>query len=101
MKIHQLQMGARFEYGGDEYVKTAPLCGTSSKGQRLIPKSALLRPLDGPVQIHKAPPETVRLNRVLAAFAAFYAQCEGLVPDARHTDLDAAREAFLKALAED
>jgi hypothetical protein len=43
MKIHQLPPGARFEYEGEEYVKTGPLLGTGKGGQRLIPKYAVLK----------------------------------------------------------
>ena len=46
MKIHQLPQGARFEYEDEEYVKTGPLFGTGKAGQRLIPRYAVLKPLD-------------------------------------------------------
>jgi uncharacterized protein (DUF1330 family) len=48
MKIHQLPMGARFEYEGAEYVKTGPQLASGAGGQKLIPKYAVLKPLDGP-----------------------------------------------------
>lgn len=47
MKIHQLPMGARFEYEGQTYVKTGPLLGAGAGGQRLIPKYAVLKVPDG------------------------------------------------------
>ena len=47
MKIHQLPIGGRFEYEGVEYVKTAPLFATANGKQRLIPKYAVLKVLDG------------------------------------------------------
>ncbi|MBI4987023.1 MAG: hypothetical protein HZC24_17175 [Rhodocyclales bacterium] len=99
MKIHQLPLGARFEYEGQEYVKTGPLIGAGSAGQRLIPKYATLRPLD---QADAPPPATSRATLaradVLVAFAAFYAQCKAIVPEDRQAALDTARERFLQSL---
>lgn len=99
MKIHQLPMGARFEYQGQEYVKTGPLFATGSAGQRLIPKHAVLKPLGDTAAPQKpAPTATVPRTDVLAAFDAFCAECGALVPDDRQAALAAARERFLKAL---
>lgn len=99
MKIHQLPMGARFEYQGEEYMKTGPLFGTSAAGQRLIPKYAVLKPL-GNVDVPpaEAPSETVARADVVKALDTFYAQCMTLVPEDRRTALAAARDDFLKAL---
>lgn len=99
MKIHQLPIGARFEYDGQEYVKTGPLFGTGPAGQRLIPKYAVLRPLDGVA----APPEAQRSETVLRAdvvtgFDTFYAQCKTLVPEDRRGALETARDSFLQTL---
>jgi hypothetical protein len=100
MKIHQLPMGARFELEGEEYVKSGPMFATSPAGQRMIPKYAVLKPLGG---VDAAPDggqsETVLRTEVLKAFGAFYVQCAALVPDEKRGDLEAARGAFLKALA--
>lgn len=97
MKIHQLPMGARFEYEGAEYTKTGPLLGTGPGGQRLIPKYAVLKPLDGAVA---AAPKasTVARAAVQVALARYHARCAALVPDDGQALLEAAREEFLKSL---
>ena len=49
MKLQHLAIGARFEYEGVVYVKTGPLTAASEEGgQRIIPRYAILRPLDVP-----------------------------------------------------
>lgn len=98
MKIHQLPMGARFEYAGQTYVKSGPLVATGPDGQRLIPKYAVLKVLDGSVP--KPPVQATALSReaVLAAFADYHATCTALIPPEQQPALDAARAAFLKAI---
>jgi hypothetical protein len=99
MRIHQLPIGTRFEYDGQEYVKTGPLVGTGSAGQRLIPKHAVLRPLgDVDIAPAAAPSATVLRVDVLRAFETFYAQCMALLPETQRPALASAREGFLKAL---
>jgi len=99
MKIHQLPHGARFEYEGEEYVKTGPMLGTGKGGQRFFPKYAVLKPLGG---VEGAPGKTkhdsVSKANVLKAFETFYAECKRQVPEDRQTALDVARERFLKDL---
>ena len=98
MKIHQLPMGARFEYEGEEYTKTGPLFATGKGGQRLIPKYAVLRVLDGSQPIvAKAETPLVKAD-VRKAFDVFCDQCVVLVPDQHRAALQAAREEFLKVL---
>ena len=99
MKIHQLPMGARFEYAGEEYVKCGPLTATSNGRQRLIPKYAVLKPI-GVVEViqDNVMEDGLARGRVLQAFAAFYAACERLVPADKAPALSAARAQFLKAL---
>lgn len=99
MRIHQLPIGARFEYQGQEYVKTGPMIGTGSAGPRLLPKHAELRPL-GDVDVPQAAEPNEKLPRtdVLRAFEAFYAQCSALVAENRRAALEAARACFLKDL---
>lgn len=93
MKIHQLPMGARFEYEGQEYTKTGPQIGSGAGGQRLIPKYAVLKVPAG------APPRgPLAREAVLAAFERFHAACAPLVPEERRDALAAARAEFLKAL---
>lgn len=97
MKIHQLPLGARFEYEGEEFVKTGPMFATGkSGGQRLIPKYARLKVLGdaGSVPDKKALAKVA----VLGAFETFYATCRQLAPEDKHAELTAARERFMKAL---
>ncbi|MDD3530336.1 MAG: hypothetical protein PHS77_10715, partial [Gallionellaceae bacterium] len=101
MKFQQLPIGARFEYEGRVYVKTGPVAAAAEQGgQRMIPRHALLRPLDGAPA--PATPERGRAldeTRVLAAFEAFYAECLRQQDEAGRPALAAARERFLAALA--
>ena len=100
MKIHQLAIGARFEYEGEEYVKTGPLFATGKDGQRLIPKYAVLKPLavartadgNGKARLAKA--------TVLGAFEVFLSECRAMIPADRQAAMEAARERFLKAIDE-
>ncbi len=98
MKIHQLPMGARFEYEGEEYVKTGPLFGTGKAGQRLIPKYAVLKQFGGVAAPASAQRENLPRAEVMKAFDDFHAQCRSLVADDGLETLERAREAFLKAL---
>lgn len=99
MKIHQLPEGARFEFEGAEYVKTGPLVGTRHDGrQRLIPRHALLKPLDAVVAAPAPQRAVLARADVLAAFDVFSAECVRLVDAGHQAALAAARERFLKAL---
>ena len=99
MKIHQLPQGARFEYEGEEYVKTGPLFASGKAGQRLIPKYAVLRPLDA-VPATKTKADEARLPRrhAVAAIDAFHAECRQLVPAEHLAALDAAHDRCLAAI---
>jgi len=100
MKIHQLPMGARFVFEGEEYVKTGPMVATGKSGQRLIPKYAVLKPLgDAAAAPAAAPSDTLTRASVLAAFDAFHARCEALVAEDSRGELEAARAEFFAALA--
>jgi hypothetical protein len=98
MKIHQLPMGARFAYEGQEYVKTGPLLATADGKQRLIPKYAVLQVLDGSQPVAEKKAAALSRADVLAAFAAYHARCAALLPQERQAELEAARAAFLRAL---
>lgn len=101
MKIHQLTMGARFEYEGVEYVKTGPMFATGPAGQRMIPKYAVLRPLgQAAASADAGLPQVLAHADVLRAFAGFYARCTDLVPEDRRGELEGARGSFLQALAD-
>lgn len=100
MKIHQIPMGTRFVYEGEEYVKSGPMIAIGKTGQRLIPKHAVLKPLaDGAVDPAVTPAETLARAAVLEAFAAFYARCEALVGEEKRGALEAARADFLNTLS--
>lgn len=92
-------MGARFEYEGEEYVKTGSLFATGKGGQRLVPKYAVLKPLS---DAENRPVTTMDrvLNRanVLNAFDAFYSDCKILVPELHQDAIEKARDRFLSAL---
>ncbi len=99
MKIHQLPMGARFEFEGEEYVKTGPMVATGKSGQRFFPKYAVLKPLgDVPSAVSGKPRTTVSRAGALKAFEVFYAECSALVPEDRRKSLDSARARFLRFL---
>jgi hypothetical protein len=98
MKIHLLSMGARFEYEGEEYVKTGPLFATGKGGQRLIPRYAVLRVLGGDQPRPASTGDSLAKADVLKAFNVYYAQCERMTVDTEHGTLHHARETFLKAL---
>ncbi|MDD5389027.1 MAG: hypothetical protein PHD37_06760 [Gallionellaceae bacterium] len=109
MKFQLLPIGARFEFEGKVHVKTGPLTAASEEsGQRLIPRSAVLKPLDGTV-IEVPRPSELKLDetKVTAALDALHAECARLLrvvaDDASQaqtalTELDAARLRFLAAL---
>jgi hypothetical protein len=100
MKITQLPLGARFILDGKTYVKSGPMLGTCDGAQRFIPKYALLTPVDGiPAQAPAAPSDSLSRATVEQALAAFYQECQGLLPAERQDALAAARERFLQAIA--
>ena len=99
MKIHQLPNGARFEYEGEEYVKTGPLFATGKGGQRLIPKYAVLKPLGAAEGAgEKSKDDALSRPKFLKAFETFYAECQRRLPEDQQLALAAAREQFLQAL---
>lgn len=109
MKFTQLPMGARFEYEGRVYVKTSPIAASGEDGgQKLIPRFAVLKPLDAAARPAPKAARALDEARVLAAFEAFAADCARLI-DAAETDatrhrlaraeLEAARRRFLESLA--
>lgn len=95
MKFTQLPMGARFEFQGQVYVKSGPIAATAeSGGQRMIPRYAVLRPLDDFVpEALPRPRRSLDEAAVLAAFEAFHDTCARLLVD------DAARQALVEARA--
>jgi len=98
MKLQHLAIGARFEYEGKVFVKTGPLTATSDQGgQQLIPRYAMLKPLDLPDTSESAGKQ-LDPQKVRKAFAAFYSECLRHCPQTSHAELEAARTAFLAVL---
>lgn len=92
-------MGARFEYEGIVFVKTGPLTASSDKGgQRIIPRYAVLKPLDGVAADDGRKPRGLDEARVLKAFETFHKTCFELLDEASRPQLEAARLNFLQAL---
>lgn len=98
MKIHQLTNGARFEYEGEEYVKTGPLLGSGKHGQRLIPRYAVLKPLGKTETAQATTKDAVSKKAVLLAFDRFLEDCKAQLSPEQQAVLEASRDRFLKAL---
>ncbi|HOI52526.1 MAG TPA: hypothetical protein PLN02_09130 [Azonexus sp.] len=97
MKLQHLAIGDRFEYEGKIFVKTGPLTASSDQGgQQVIPRYAVLKPLDQPQPESRAGGRE-RLNKaaVLAAFDRFYRTSERLCDSTAHAELARARSEFL------
>ncbi len=94
MKIHQLPLGATFEYEGEEYVKTGPMFATGKGGQRMIPRHAVLKvPTPAAERAGKE-----RAPAVTAAFDAFCCRCAPLIPAEHQAAFAEARQTFLEAI---
>ncbi len=110
MKFQQLPLGARFEFEGRVYVKVGPMAASAEDGggQRLIPRWAVLKPLDGAAgATPKRPARQLDEAAVTAAFEAYHAACARLLDEActdvdrgmaLRTGLARARGRFLQAL---
>ena len=98
MKIHQLPMNARFEYEGQEYVKTGPQLASGKAGQRLIPKYAVLSVIGAEAPAAAKRAHAVEKAEVRKAFETFCACCSPLISADRQPEMQAACEAFLQSL---
>ena len=100
MKLQHLAIGARFEYEGQIYVKTGPLTATAEQGgQRIIPRYAVLKPLDLPTPETPAGGRAILTRQaVLKAFDAYHTTCAGLVGESAAAELEEARQRFIAAL---
>jgi hypothetical protein len=101
MKFHSLPIGARFEFEDAIYTKTGPLVAVAETGgQRIIPRYASLRPLDGmSAPVVKAPARTLDEAVVHAAFDVFCRDCLNLLDESGHQRFESARRRFLEAVA--
>lgn len=100
MKLQHLPIGARFEYEGQIFTKTGPLTASAERGgQRIIPRYAVLRPLDAaPAEGARGKPGQVDMLKVQTAFSTFHETCRELVDESAWPALEAARRAFFAAL---
>lgn len=100
MKLHDLAIGARFEYNGKVFVKTGPITATSEEGgQQMIPRYAVLKPLDvTPADTPEPAQEKVSETAIRIAFERFYQVALRSASAAAHEDLEAARDRFLRTL---
>jgi hypothetical protein len=101
MKLQHLAIGDRFEYDGKVFVKTGPVTASSENGgQQMIPRYAVLKPLDVPVRDDEKPGmrRKVEEKKVLAAFDDFYKTCSELLDESALPALAEARERFLGRL---
>jgi hypothetical protein len=99
MKLQHLPIGARFEYEGKVFVKTGPLTASSDQGgQRVIPRYAVLKPLDLPETGSGDARGKLNEAAIKTAFQEFYLTCSQLVDEASRPELERARKRFLAAL---
>jgi hypothetical protein len=100
MKLQQLALGARFEYLGRVFVKTGPITASSENGgQQIIPRYAILKPLDLPTpEKHSTGRGKLTETVVHSAFEAFYRTCSEMVDESSRPELEKARARFLAAL---
>ena len=99
MRLQDLPNGTRFEYQGRVFVKTGPItAATEAGGQQIIPRHAVLKPLDPLPATPPASSRTLDEARVRAAFDEFYRTCFRITDDFSRAELDAARRRFLDAL---
>lgn len=100
MKLQQLPTGARFEYEGQTYVKTGPLTASSENGGRcMIPRYAVLKPLDALPVSEKKSERKLDERRVVDAFEDFYRHASEQVSEHERAGLLAARARFFADLA--
>jgi len=82
MKFSLLHIGQRFLYQGRIYRKTTPLMADpeGAEGQRLIPRSAMVEPLDTPSPAPTPPPE-IPLEQVNRAMQQLSIEINGIVAE--------------------
>jgi hypothetical protein len=99
MRLQDIPIGSRFEYQGRIFVKTGPITAASEPGgQQMIPRHAILKPLDPIPEKPPASQRTLDEARVRAAFDEFYRTCFRITDDFSRSELEAARRRFIAAL---
>lgn len=100
MKIHELPVGAEFEYQGQRFVKTGPQVADGPDGRRLVPRHATLRPLGASASLATARDDYgVPYAALLDAFERFHARCLPCIASGAEPAFEEAREDFLRTLA--
>ena len=98
MKIHELPMGVRFAWQGRTYVKSGPLFADGEDGRRMIPRHAVLQPLDPMPITAPALPATIPAEQVCAGVEALLADCRAQLPTDHHAQVAAACDRLLDRL---
>ena len=104
MKFSELEIGRRFEYAGRAYVKAGPVAAREEESgkSRMIPRSAVLRPLDEPPVCRTTRAQPPDRSAVMANFERFYEECLSILSAAPDSEararLQSARQRFLDAL---
>ena len=98
MKIHELPLGTRFAWQGQTYVKSGPLFADGEDGRRMIPRHAVLQPLDPVVTPPVARPASIPAADVCAGVEALLADCRSQLPAEHHDRLAAACARLLAKL---
>lgn len=109
MKFQLLPLGARFQYEGQVYTKAGPMTATTEQGgQRIIPRYAVLKPLEGEAAVAApAPARKLDASAVLAAFEIFHGDCVRFLDETGFDEemacilrerLESARQRFMAAL---
>ena len=100
MKFKLLNVGQKFEYQGELYVKTDVLIANNIRTglNKMIPAYATLKLQEHSVAEKEiAKKEELNSEQVIAAFNDFYASCVTLIED--KTALDIARDKFMQSIA--
>ena len=106
MKFTQLSIGENFEYQDKQYRKVSPLIAAclDTNQQRMIPRSALIRPLSGTARLENSSAQVnpnLDAAIVAAAFEQYHAEClQWLQQEDKNIDdlremLEQARQQFL------
>lgn len=98
MKINLLPIGGRFEYEGQEYVKTGPLTASGPNGQRLIPRYAVLKPIETTSEPTKPSKATLDKTMTVQALTLFFQRCAPLIKEGHEAQYAALRDECLQQI---